>query len=229
MTDKSAEAQRLRRFKALPAPLRFLYGRSRVIGAIAAGGIAAAVSPGSLDLITHLLIGWDVAAAIYLINAYGFVFGRGVDYIRIRAVYEDDGRILILLLVAFGAFASIAAIVFELGIKENEVRGLIIALVTIVLSWATVHTAFALHYAHEYYHEGEEESGLLFPNSGTPEEPDYWDFVYFSLVIGMTFQVSDVGITDKKIRRTVTAHAVVSFMFNTALIALMVNIAASAI
>lgn len=228
MKEQTAKEQ-LKKFKQLPPPLRVLYGRSRTVGAVLAGAIATFLLPGSLDWVTRLLIGWDVVSAIYLINAFGFVFGRGVDYIRIRAVFEDDGRFLILLLVAFGAFASIAAIVFELGLKENQARGLAIAIVTIALSWTMVHTAFALHYAHEYYHDGEQESGLLFPNDGKAEEPDYWDFVYFSFVIGMTFQVSDVGITDRKIRRTVTAHSVVSFMFNTALVALMVNIAASAI
>jgi uncharacterized membrane protein len=91
-----------------------------------------------------------------------------------------------------------------------------------------VHTAFALHYAHDYY-RGAKAGGLQFPNGDEHEKPDYWDFVYFSFVIGMTAQVSDVGITDRTIRRTATAHGIVSFVYNTALVALMVNIAASAI
>jgi uncharacterized membrane protein len=91
-----------------------------------------------------------------------------------------------------------------------------------------VHTVFSLHYAHEYY-RGSKPGGLQFPSGDQHEEPDYWDFVYFSFVIGMTAQVSDVGITDKIIRRTATVHGVISFVFNTALVALMVNIAASAI
>ena len=99
---------------------------------------------------------------------------------------------------------------------------------TIALSWAAVHTIFALHYAHEFY-RGAKPGGLQFPSGDTHENADYWDFVYFSFVIGMTAQVSDVGITDKTIRRTATAHGIVSFIYNTALVALMVNIAASAI
>ncbi len=98
---------------------------------------------------------------------------------------------------------------------------------TIALSWAAVHTTFALHYAHEYY-RGTKPGGLQFPSGDQHEDADYWDFVYFSFVIGMTAQVSDVGITDKTIRRTATAHGVISFIYNTALVALMVNIAASA-
>jgi hypothetical protein len=93
---------------------------------------------------------------------------------------------------------------------------------------ATVHTTFALHYAHDYY-RGAKPGGLQFPSGDKNDPADYWDFVYFSFVIGMTAQVSDVGITDKTIRRTATAHGIVSFVFNTALVALMVNIAASAI
>jgi uncharacterized membrane protein len=100
--------------------------------------------------------------------------------------------------------------------------------VTIALSWAVVHTAFALHYAHDYY-RGVKPGGLQFPSGDPHDHADYWDFVYFSFVIGMTAQVSDVGITDKIIRRTATAHGIISFVFNTALLALMVNIAASAI
>jgi len=97
----------------------------------------------------------------------------------------------------------------------------------VVLSWAFTHTTFALHYAHEF-HEQEATRGaaLIFPGN---EEPDYWDFLYFSLVIGMTSQVSDVAIACKPIRRTVSAHGVISFFFNVALLALMVNMAASAI
>ena len=88
---------------------------------------------------------------------------------------------------------------------------LVIATITIVLSWAFIHTMFALHYAHEFYDETS-GGGLAFP--GGDAEPDYLDFVYFSFVIGMTSQVSDVAVTSKRIRRTVTAHGAVSFGFN---------------
>ena len=151
-----------------------------------------------------------------------------VGHIRRSAVMQDDGRFLLLLLTALGAFASLAAIVFELGASKGNPAGLILAIVTIALSWATVHTAFSLHYAHEFY-RNKKPGGLQFPSGDTHAEADYWDFVYFSFVIGMTAQVSDVGITDKIIRRTATVHGIISFVFNTALIALMVNIAASAI
>jgi uncharacterized membrane protein len=159
--------------------------------------------------------------------AYAMMFRSGLAHIRRNAVLQDDGRFLILLVTAIGAFASIAAIVFELGAQRNAPQ-LALATVTIVLSWAVIHTTFALHYAHDYY-RGASPGGLQFPSGDQHDHADYWDFVYFSFVIGMTAQVSDVGITDKTIRRTVTAHGIIAFFFNTALLALMVNIAASAI
>ena len=117
---------------------------------------------------------------------------------------------------------------FELGASNKSGPGLALAVITIALSWAAVHTTFALHYAHDYY-RGKKPGGLQFPSGDQHDHADYWDFVYFSFVIGMTAQVSDVGITDKIIRRTATVHGIISFVFNTALLALMVNIAASAI
>jgi hypothetical protein len=120
-------------------------------------------------------------------------------------------------MTAIGAFASIAAIVFELGAHNHSALELTLAMLTIALSWAAVHTTFALHYAHEYY-RGNKPGGLQFPSGDQHEDADYWDFVYFSFVIGMTAQVSDVGITDKIIRRTATAHGVISFFYNTALL-----------
>jgi uncharacterized membrane protein len=94
-----------------------------------------------------------------------------------------------------------------------------------LLSWAFIHTIFALHYAHEFYDVT--AGGLAFPQGSA--DPDYWDFVYFSFVIGMTSQVSDVAVTSKELRRIVTAHGMLSFVFNAALLALTVNLAAGAL
>jgi uncharacterized membrane protein len=152
----------------------------------------------------------------------------GHQHIRRKAILQDDGRFLILLVTAFGAFASVAAIVSDLGAAKRGAEALALATLTVTLSWALVHTTFALHYAHDYY-RGPKPSGLQFPSGDSKQPADYWDFVYFSFVIGMTAQVSDVGITDQIIRRTATVHGIISFVFNTALVALMVNIAASAI
>ena len=216
----------LQRFRRRPLPLRLVMARPRFFTSIAIGLVALPLLPASLRLATRLLLAWDIAIAIYLLLAFTTVMRTGVAKIRHRAALQDDGRFVILILTAVAAFATLGAIVAELGPDHRGPYELLLATATIVLSWAAIHTTFALHYAHEYY-RGTKVGGLAFP--GDDKEPDYWDFVYFSFVIGMTAQVSDVGITDKIIRRTATAHGVASFIFNTALLALMVNIAASAI
>lgn len=225
--DKEFE-DRLVRFRNLPLPVRIVYGRPRTFIALALGVVVFLLLPEAHRLATRLIVGWDAFAALYLILAYLVMLRCDVNHIRRSAVLQDDGRFLILLLTAFGALASLAAIVFELGAAKGSKDGLILAIVTIALSWALVHTAFALHYAHDFY-RGKKPGGLQFPSGEAREDADYWDFVYFSFVIGMTAQVSDVGITDRIIRRTATVHGIVAFVFNTALLALMVNIAASAI
>ena len=218
----------LARFRKMPVPVRVVYARPRTFFSMAIGIVAFFLLPDSLRLVTRLLAGWDVFVSLYLALVYIMMLRCGVAHIRRDAVLQDDGRFLILLVTALGAFASIAAIVFELGASNRSATGLALATITIALSWAAVHTGFALHYAHEYY-RGSKPGGLQFPSGDADAEADYWDFVYFSFVIGMTAQVSDVGITDKIIRRTATVHGIISFVFNTALIALMVNIAGSAI
>lgn len=228
MAGKETDDPLLLRFRKMSRPSRVVYARPRMFISVAIGIVAFFLLPGSLRLVTRLLLGWDIFATLYLVLAYIMMFRCGLAHIKRSAVLQDDGRFLILLVTALGAFASIAAIVFELGESHRSATELILATVTIALSWAAVHTTFALHYAHDYY-RGAKPGGLQFPSGDEHDHADYWDFVYFSFVIGMTAQVSDVGITDKTIRRTATAHGIISFIYNTALVALMVNIAASAI
>jgi uncharacterized membrane protein len=228
MAGKKIEDPYLARFRKMSKPVRVVYARPRTFISIAIGIVAFFLLPGSLRLVTRLLIGWDVFAALYLVLVCTLVFRSGLAHIRRNAVLQDDGRFLILLVTALGAFASIAAIIFGLDAQHRSSPELALATVTIALSWAAVHTSFALHYAHEFY-RGAKPGGLDFPKGHEDEDPDYWDFVYFSFVIGMTAQVSDVGVTDRIIRRTATVHGIISFVFNTALVALMVNIAASAL
>jgi uncharacterized membrane protein len=228
MAGKETEDLHLVRFRKMSKPVRVVYARPRTFFGIAIGIVTFFLLPEAWRLVTRLLIGWDAFIALYLLLVYIMMTRCGLAHIKRNAVHQDDGRFLILLVTALGAFASIAAIVFELGNSHRSVADLTLATATIALSWAAVHTTFALHYAHDYY-RGAEPGGLQFPSGDHHEHADYWDFVYFSFVIGMTAQVSDVGITDKVIRRTATAHGIISFVFNTALVALMVNIAASAI
>ncbi|MBR0843723.1 DUF1345 domain-containing protein [Bradyrhizobium liaoningense] len=216
------------RFRQMSRPMRLLYARPRTFIALAAGILVCLLLPGTHRPVTRLLFGWDALIAVYLVLVYAMMLCNDHQHIRRAAAMQDDGRFVILLVTAIGAFASIAAIVSELGTPHRGAADLTIAISTIALSWAAVHTTFALHYAHDYYRNAR-PGGLQFPGADQEDHADYWDFVYFSFVIGMTAQVSDVGITDKTIRRTATAHGIVSFIYNTALLALTVNIAASAI
>jgi uncharacterized membrane protein len=180
---------------------------------------------------TRVLIAWNVGVLFYLV-AVTWVIGRSdLRHLRDRAAEEDEGAALVLMLSVAAAVASLAAIFVELGTtrKEAGALALLLALSTVVLSWWFIQAIFAFHYAHEFYGEAEggQKGGLKFPGDGAKQEeqkPEYSDFLYFSVVIGMTFQVSDVQVTSKSLRRVVAAHGVVSFFYNVAVLALMVNI-----
>jgi uncharacterized membrane protein len=216
------------RFARLPMVLRVVYARPRTFIALGLAIVSVFALPPALRLTARLLIGWDIFATLYLVLVVMMMLNSEHHHIRRKAVMQDDGRFVILLVTALGAFASVAAIVSELGATKRGAMSLGLSTLTVTLSWALVHTTFALHYAHDYY-RSKKPGGLQFPSGDKQDHADYWDFIYFSFVIGMTAQVSDVGITDKIIRRTATVHGIISFVYNTALVALMVNIAASAI
>lgn len=225
MTAGDRDKTSLDRFHALPRPVRFVRVRVRLFASIAVGLLSLLVLPANLRWTTQALVAWDITVAVYLVAAYATMLRTDASRIRNHAIEHDDGRFAILVLTAGAALASLVAIVVEIGASNKAATQILLAIATIVLSWAMVHTTFALHYAHDYY-RARDAGGLKFPDE---DKPDYWDFVYFSFVIGMTAQVSDVAIASRTIRRTATAHGIVSFAFNTALLALMVNIAASAL
>jgi uncharacterized membrane protein len=212
-------------------PYRVLRARRRLFLCVAIGMAVGAALCGLATWrpIRSVLIGWDVTVMLYLALALERMVRSEAGDIRRHAAEQDEGRLAMLILTVTAGLASLAVIVAELGAAEGRKPGqVILAGVTILLSWAFIHTIFALHYAHEFYGEDDAMAGgLAFP--GEDQEPDYWDFAYFSFVIGMTSQVSDVGVTNKQIRRTVTAHGIVSFLFNVALLALTINVAAGAL
>jgi uncharacterized membrane protein len=209
-------------------PLRMLRLHAKLVVAVVVGIAVALLTPGDWRIASRNLAGWDVGAAIYLVSIQWTFLRCSVERIRKRASEQDEGAFIILLLAVAATLASQVVIVFELGgikqaSQEQAINSLLFAIVTILLSWAFVHTIFAIHYAHEYYGERSDKKigGLKFPDDG---DPDYWDFLYFSLVIAMTSQVSDVAITSKAIRRVASMHAVLSFFFNLTTLALTVNI-----
>ena len=174
---------------------------------------------------TRLLVGWDAAVALYLVLTYRVMAKASVARIRERAAIVDEGATALLILTPAAALASLVAVVIELG-HAPSLAQITLAISTIVLSWAFMHSIFALHYAHEFYGEGRDDSigGLIFPGK---DDPDYWDFLYYSLVVAMTAQVSDVQITSKTIRRLTILHGAISFFFNATVLALTVNIVSS--
>ncbi len=198
---------------------------SAVIGVIAAAGRCPA-SP-----ITRMLIGWDVGVLIYLVAA-AVVMAQcsSVAQMKSNAAAQDEGAFAILILTVAAAIASLGAIFAELAVIERTIRTTDSTSRSPSAPWCcpgpsstpsspcTTPTSSTA--------SGVRKSGLQFPGD---DQPDYWDFVYFAFVIGMTFQVSDVAVTHKSIRRMVVAHGVLSFFFTTAIVAMTVNIAASVI
>ena len=213
------------------APLwvvRISRAHARLWISLAVGVITFAMLPGDWLLTTRVLAGWDVAVGLYLAAAAFLMAKSPVAEIRRHAAAQDEGAFALLLLTVAAALVSLGAIFIQLAAIDRSAPGygghVALVILTVVLSWAFTHTIFALHYAYEFYGEAERAKGLRFPED---DRPDYWDFIYFSFVIGMTFQVSDVQVTHKWLRRTVTAHGVISFIFTTAIIALTVNMAAN--
>ena len=178
-----------------------------------------------LRLSTRIIVGWDASVALYLALAYLVMAHGSIAEIRRRAAINDEGAIALLVLTAAAALASLVAVLAELGHSPGPYQ-IALSIATILLSWTFMHTMFALHYLHEFYGQGADDQlgGLVFPGS---EDPDYWDFLYYSLVVAMTAQVSDVQITSKTIRRLTTLHGAISFFFNATVLALTVNIVSS--
>jgi uncharacterized membrane protein len=210
-------------------PVRLARLHARLLISIAVGmAMTLGLAMTDWSMATRLLLGWDIGVALYLVLVYQLMVTCGIDEIRRRAAEDDEGAVALLVLTGLSGLAIMGAIVAELGIAKvsgqpRSAYGVAIAMVTIFVSWAFVHTIFALHYAHEYYGERGDHAigGLAFPGR---QPPDYWDFLYFSLVIAMTSQVSDVVITSKVIRRIATVHGALAFFFNVSVIALTVNI-----
>jgi uncharacterized membrane protein len=213
---------------------RSLVLRPRLYGAALAGIAAYFICPAIWPGTVRLSIAWDVGGLIYLMFALHLMATCPVNHIKTIAAEGDDSRVVILalILLSIGAsFISIAQLIAHA--KQPEVGDLekallaALAITTIIISWSVTQIAFTLHYAHEYYmpdDHGDAKGGLQFAGS---DEPDYWDFLYFATSIGATSQTSDTAIGSHSLRRLATLHAVISFFYNTAVLALTVNIAAS--
>jgi uncharacterized membrane protein len=209
--------------------------RWRLFTSLACGLVALAMLPRGLMGETRSVLAWDIGVLIYLCLAATLFTTERAERMEADAEAQQEGEWTIFgLTLAAVAFSITAIFSAFTGIKDlpSSVKSLHVGLVagTLLLSWLMTHTTFAFRYAHEYYaRDGGGpgiDGGLEFPDE---PRPDYLDFVYFSLVLGMTFQVSDVQITSRKFRRVAAAHGLLSFLFNTIILAVTVNLAAGLI
>jgi uncharacterized membrane protein len=184
------------------------------------------VYPGIMFLGWRLgtMIGFDIAAAIFLLSCIPLLFYRAED-MRAAAKGNDANRPMLLAITIAVSLAVLVAVAAELS-QKGALKPLVILLVvvTLALAWLFSNTIYALHYAHMFYLSqgaGKDCGGLEFPE--TPE-PDYWDFIYYAFCLGMTFQTSDVSVVDGRFRRVSTAHCLAAFVFNLGVIAFTINV-----
>ena len=214
---------------------RFLVARRRLLSCLLAGLVAFAVMPEGMRLATRWLLAWDVTASLYVVLAVAMIVRSTVETCRWRAALYDEGDWMIVLIVVACGAASFVAIFAELvAIKSRgapPVPALLVAGLTVMVSWTFAHLSFTLHYANLYYRRpkghsamGEREGGLRFPG---PREPDYRDFLYYAFVIGCAAQTGDVATESSTMRLVSLLHGIVAFAFNTAILALTINVGAS--
>ena len=187
--------------------------------------------PAGVTYRTRGIIAWDIGVVSFLLLTLHLFLTRHAKQMPALAEAQEDGQWTIFWVAFLVSIVSFFAVMTEFpDLKDQSIqqRTLRVAFVatTLILSWLLTHVMFALRYAHEWYDSDDEAGlrrGLEFPGDDLPE---YMDFLYFSMVLGMTFQVSDVQITARRLRRLAMLHGLVSFLYNTVIIALTVNIAA---
>jgi uncharacterized membrane protein len=200
----------------------------RLIVGVASFILAAAVSPGRFGYTLKVIAGWDAAALIMTAFAWSFMLHAPPARTRAWAASTDPGRLVIGGILILTSASSLLATGFALrGARTLPAEGrelfLWLGLMAVGSAWLLTHTMYALRYAHLYYRDGiEREGGLTFPGGA---HPAYVDFAYFAFTIGMCFQVSDVTITNPRLRRETLVHAVLSFVYNTVILAVAINFA----
>ena len=216
--------------RSRPTLLR-LHGH--LLAALAVVAVIFLCAPAEWRWTVRLAAGWDAGVALFLLLTFIRLAGtRTIDDIRDRAADLDEAGAAVLPLSLLAAFASIAVVISQAAAPSPGIgKGIeaLLTLGTVAASWLFVHVLFGLHYAHRFYAPGEDgrdRGGLLFPGE---DQPDDWDFLHFSLIIGVASQTADVQIADRALRRLSTVHSVTAFVFNTVLVALAVNLAVSLI
>lgn len=219
---------------SIPSPFNIITAHKRTFIGLAAGLLAYWLLGAPLGMPLHggprLIAAWDVGSLVFLFLCALLCSTTPPSRMAANADAQQEGEWSIFAITLVGVSASFGAIIVGFGNSKDlskHVRELHIALValTLLVSWVVMQATFAMRYAHEYYQRSDgakPDGGLQFPSD---DEPDYWDFLYFSVVLGMTFQVSDVQITSRKLRRVAIIHGFLGFVFNTVIIAVTVNIA----
>ncbi|HEY2356308.1 MAG TPA: DUF1345 domain-containing protein, partial [Phenylobacterium sp.] len=210
--------------------VRMPRARPRLLAAIGVGiivGVTLAFLGTEIDRSTRLILSWDALAVTFLVSMMLSMIQHSPTEIRARAVLDDEGKGVILALVLVAAAASVWAVGDELSLAKDahgivKLGRVVLAFGTVMASWMMVQMIFALHYAHEYYGVDEDDGardagGLEFPGN---QDPDYWDFLHFSIVIGVACATADVNFTSKGLRQLGTVHSLVAFAFNTVIVAL---------
>jgi uncharacterized membrane protein len=182
-------------------------------------GTAAGRWAAGLELSTAALIAWCVATLVHIGPTAWLMQHASPEDLRRHADLLDEGQSGVMAASVAAVVASVAGAVWHIGVLGEEPAQVVLGITTIALSWLLVHMQFAAHYCHEYWQHG---GGLDFPGD---EAPDFSEFVYFALTIGMTFQVSDVTTSSRAMRRVVSAQALLSFLFNAVIVAGAVNLA----
>ena len=206
-------------------------GPQRLLSGLLAG-LATAAMPVPLIWQLRGLLGWSVGVAVYLALAWWLCERFDAERTRERAQAQDEPSVVLFLLMLLATMACVAAIVVMMQQGKDfsgTERTLHIAMsvVALIASWLFIQTIFAFRYAHRYYHEERQHepdgAGLQFPGG---LDPDYFDFLYYAHVVGMTSQVSDVQVTSREMRRLTMVHSVLSFGFNMLILALSINVVA---
>jgi len=208
-------------------PQRLVYGLL--------AGVGVALLPVPTTWPFRALLGWCVGAAVYLVLAWWLAEVFDSKSTRERAQAQDEPSVVIFGVMVLAVLACVASITLMLQqVKEmsgNErVLHMALAMLALALSWLFIQTIFAFRYAHRYYQEEKRREpdgpGLVFPNQ---PDPDYFDFLYYSFVIGMTSQVSDVQVSSREMRRLTLGHGILSFAFNVLIVALTINVVAGSV
>jgi uncharacterized membrane protein len=208
------------------AVLRTVHTHALLLIGFAVMSVTTVLAATTMRISAAALIGWDVGVAVYLALVFYRIMGATSASIRRRADEIDETKWVVLIVTVGAGLVSLLALGAELIASKDAPDAWFrapLAIVSVALSWVFVHTVFALFYAHEWHHG---ERALLFPEAKAAE-PGYLDFFYFSFVIGMTFQVSDVQTRNSGMRRVVLVHGIISFLFSTVILALGVNLTAS--